>query len=245
MHRYLALLLLLAVFASPALAQVPQPAMRYLAFSSGTGFYVSKDGYIVTNAHVVQHCTKEVAVNSGAINTTAQVIARNDSLDLALLKSVSYAPAVASLRTNAQDIRPGEPAVVMGYAVIAGAQGTYSFVKSQVIDNKGPTGEAHWLQFGNAAQRGNSGGPLLDDSGHVIGVITGKTQLFRVDNRANTTPTKVGESDVAVNLATLTAFLDSQRVRYQTSSSGMLRFSDNRLEYDAKNYIVQLRCQTN
>ena len=239
--------LALTLIAPSTLAQTPQaqPGMRYVSFAHGTGFYVSKDGYLITNAHVVRGCTQEVHVNSGVTNTTAQVIARNDALDLALLKSVSYAPAVATLRTNDKTIKQGEPVIVMGYAGMAGAKGTYSFVKSQVVGINGPTGEPHWLQFGNAAQQGNSGGPLLDDSGHVIGVITGKTQLYRVDKRANVAPTKVGESDVAVNLFTLTAFLDHNRVRYQGAQSGLLAFSDTRLESYASNYIVQLRCQTN
>ncbi len=242
-HRLICTLLIHTVMASSAIAQTPQP--RYFTFSNGTGFYVSKDGYIITNAHVVKPCTQNVKVHSGATTSEAQVISRNDKLDLALLKSRDYAPDVASLRTNAMDIKQGEPVIVMGYAGAAGAGGTYSFVKSQVLDTKGPTGEAQWLQFANAAQKGNSGGPLLDASGHVIGVITGKTQLFRVDNRANVAPTKIGESDVAINLAYLTAFLDQQRVRYQAASSGMLSFSDNRLESSASNFIVQLQCQTN
>lgn len=238
-HRIVCITLILSIMVSGAWAQ------QYLAFSNGTGFYVTKDGYIVTNAHVVRGCTQKVQVNSSATSTEAEVIATNDALDLALLKSTTYAPDVASLRTNAVDIQTGESVVVMGYAGQAGAQGTYSFVKSQVLSNTGPLGEAEWLQFANAAQKGNSGGPLLDTSGHVIGVITGKTQLYHTDGRANVAPTKIGESDVAVNLATLTAFLDANRVRYQGASSGMVSFSDGRLESSARNFIVQLRCQTN
>lgn len=239
----LALIALLAPLAVHAQTPAPQQGVRYIKTSNGTGFFVSKDGYLVTNAHVIRGCIGKTQVTSGAINTQATIIARNDAMDLALLKSDAYAPAVASLRLNEKDISQGEPVIVMGYAGQAGAQGTYSFVKSQVLGTTGPTGEAHWLQFGNAAQQGNSGGPLLDSGGHVIGVITGKTQLYRVDPRANVAPTKVGESDVAVNLTALTQFLDSQRVRYQGATTGLLTFSDLRLESAASNYIVQLRCE--
>lgn len=252
--RPLSALLALLLSTSPALAQQPAPVQvltpqqqgtRYITLSNGTGFFVSKDGYLITNAHVVRACTQKVRATNGAFNAEADVIARDDESDLALLRTNAYAPAIASLRTNNQDIKAGDPLVVMGYAGLQGAQGTYSFVKSHVIAAVGPTGQPYWLQFENAAQRGNSGGPLLDTSGHVIGVITGKTQLFRKDTRSNVAPAMISASDVAVNLPTLTAFLDRNRVRYQAASSGMLSFSDNRLEYDAKNYIVQLQCQTN
>ncbi len=257
MHRLLTLILVLSVFSAiPAFAQQhapvkiitpnPPPGVRYIAISNGTGFFVTKDGYLVTNAHVIRPCSKKIYISNGSLSATeAQVVARDDKLDLAVLRANAYAPAVASLRTNNQDIAAGDNVVVMGYAGAQGAEGNYSFIKSHVIAATGPTGEAHWLQFENAAQKGNSGGPLLDASGHVIGVITGKTQLFRVDGRSGVDPTKIGESDVAVNLPALTNFLNQNRIRYQSSSSGMLSFSDNRLEYNARNYIVQLQCQTN
>lgn len=221
-----------------------QGQLRYLSFANGTGFYVTKDGYIITNAHVVRNCTQDVWVQNHSTRSLAKVIARNDAVDLALLKSNEYAPAVSALRATGQPVTPGEKVIVMGYAGVAGRQGTYSFVTSQAIDTVGPTGEKQWMQFANAAQKGNSGGPLLDVNGHVIGVITGKTQLFRTSNRAGVAPTKIGESDVAVNLATLTAFLDKQGVRTQREWSGW-HLSDNRVEYDAQKFIVQLVCQTN
>lgn len=238
----LLLSLFLCCLASTAMAGAQ--GTRYLSFSNGTGFYVTKDGYIVTNAHVVRACAQDVWVQNRSTRSLAKVIVRNDAIDLALLKSSEYAPAVSALRSPGQPVRPKEKVIVMGYAGAAGRQGTYSFVTSEVIDAIGPTGEKHWLQFANAAQKGNSGGPLLDVNGHVIGVITGKTQLFRTANRAGIAPTKIGESDVAVNLDTLNDFLAKQGVRPQREWSGW-RLSDNRIEYDAQNFIVQLVCQTN
>lgn len=230
---------LLASVATPSQAQ----QLRTTTFSNGTGFYVSKDGYIVTNAHVVRECISNVAI-SGIAPSEAQIIARDDEVDLALLKARDYAPAVSYLRINEGELKAGDDLIVMGYAGQNGAAGHYSFVKSKLIDTRGPGGQAHWLQFSNAAQKGNSGGPLLDTSGHVIGVISGKTQLFRVDDRSNVAPVKVAESDVAITLDTLKDFLDAQRIRYQAASSGLLQFSDNRLESDAHNFIVQLKCIT-
>lgn len=231
-------LLAAIVLASPAFA-----ATRYVTLSNGTGFFVTKDGYIVTNAHVVRQCTSLVRA-TGQVTADADIIARDDTMDLAILKARTYAPAFARLRYDSNSVAAKEPAVVMGYPGAAGASGQISFVKSHIIAPVGPGGEAHWVQFENAAQKGNSGGPLLDMSGNVMGVITGKTQTYRVPRTNNTAPVKVAESDVAVNLATLKNFLNRHRVRFQTSTSNLLFFSDNRLQYDAKNYIVQLKCVT-
>ena len=217
--------------------------LRTTTYSNGTGFYVTKDGYIVTNAHVVRECKSNIAI-SGIAPGEAQIVARDDDVDLALLKARDYAPAIGYLRINEGELKAGDDLIVMGYAGEQGASGHYSFVKSKLIDTHGPQGQSHWLQFSNAAQKGNSGGPLLDTSGHVIGVISGKTQLFRVDDRSNVAPVKVSESDVAITLDALKYFLDAERIRYQTASSGLLQFSDNRLESDAHNFIVQLKCIT-
>ncbi len=65
-----------------------------------------------------------------------------------------------------------------------------------------------------------------------------------MDERSNVAPVKVAESDVAITLDALKYFLDAQRIRYQAASSGLLQFSDNRLESDAHNFIVQLKCIT-
>jgi S1-C subfamily serine protease len=142
------------------------------------------------------------------------------------------------------NITRGDPVVVMGYAGQNGANGAYSFVKSQVVDPVGPFNNPQQLQFADAAQRGNSGGPLLDTSGHVIGVISGKAQLFRKDSRSNVAPTMVAKADIAISLPALKAYLDQQRIRYQGASSGLLHFSDNRLETAAQQFIVQLKCPT-
>lgn len=237
--RHLFAFALALTLAAPAGAQ----QMRYVTMSNGTGFYVTKDGYIVTNAHVVRGCTSLVRA-TGAMTADADIIARDDKNDLALLKSRTYPPSFARLRYDDNGIKPKEGAVVMGYPGQAGANGKVSFVKSHIIAPGGPGGEPHWLQFENAAQKGNSGGPLLDMSGNVMGVITGKTQTFRVPRSGNAAPQKVSESDVAVNLATLKNFLNRNRVRFQTTTSNLLFFSDGRLQQEAKNYIVQLKCVT-
>jgi len=233
-----ALLILSAFLAQPAFAET-----RYVMFSNGTGFFVTKDGYIITNAHVVRGCTSLVKA-TGALTTDAEIIARDDEHDLALLKARNYAPAFARLRYDEASIQPKEDAIVMGYPGEEGARGHIRFVKSHIIAATGPSGERHWLQFENAAQKGNSGGPLLDMSGNVTGVITGKTQTFRISRMGNTTPQKVSEADVAVNLATLKNFLNRNRIRFQTSTSNLMFFSDNRLQQDAKNFILQLKCVT-
>jgi uncharacterized protein len=237
-HRSLLILALTLALITPAFA-----ATRYLTLSNGTGFFVTKDGYIVTNAHVVKACTSLVRA-TGVITTDADIIARDDEHDLAILKARVYAPSFARLRYDDNGIRPKDATVVMGYPGPAGAQGHVSFVKSHIIAPSGPGGESHWLQFENAAQKGNSGGPLLDLSGNVVGVITGKTQTFRVNKAGGSTPVKISEADVAVNLYTLKNFLNRNRVRFQTSTSNLLFFSDARLQQDAKNFIVQLKCVT-
>lgn len=235
--------LFLCCLASTAIAQ---DNTRYVSFSNGTGFYVTKDGYIVTNAHVVKECGRNlVEVVSGATNTTAEIVSRDDATDLALLRSVSYAPAIATIRDVSAPLITGEPLIVMGYGGQAGLARQYSFVKASLVRTGGIRENPHLLEFTNAAQKGNSGGPLLDASGRVIGVIRGKTFYEEAHPRANTTPDRYAASDIAIDLNALHGFLERSTVRVRYAANNLYPASDNRIEYDARNYIVQLRCQTN
>lgn len=241
LHRIVCVTLILSIMVSGAWAQ------QYLAFSNGTGFYVTKDGYIVTNAHVVRGCNNTVEVsNPTAPNTVvyANIIARDENVDLALLKSQNYAPDIAPIRADSDTLSNGEPLIVMGYGGKLGLDRQYSFVKSTLLITDDIVPNSKIITFADSAQKGNSGGPLLDNSGRVIGVIRGKT-FFENKNKANNANQTTPGPDIAISLSSLISFLENNHVRARYAREGMLSFSDGRLESSARNFIVQLRCQTN
>lgn len=226
--------------AAPQQAAAPQPraAAGERMVNSGTGFFVSNRGFIVTNAHVVKGC-KQVQVRGAVKASPAAVLATDEEYDLALVQTQAMAPAVAGISQAEYRIRIGDQVTVIGYPLDHGVTGLYDVKQARVTDLKGPLDEPHWIQFSSAAQQGNSGGPLLDASGNVIGVVTGKAQKIVTGPGGKTEV--VGESDVAISLPVLKAFLDKHRVYYRDSRPGG-RLSSGRIENKASNFIVNIHC---
>jgi S1-C subfamily serine protease/Holliday junction resolvasome RuvABC ATP-dependent DNA helicase subunit len=175
---------------------------------TGTGFFVAADGYVVTNAHVVEGCEDPRVVYGMGEPVIAQVLARDAANDLALLK-VDFAPDhVASLRAG---VRIGEEVAAFGYPL----QGTLStggnFTVGNVSALAGLKNDSRHIQVSAPVQPGNSGGPVIDRCGNVIGVVV---SYFGVHNKG------VAQNvNFAIKINVLTTFLDAHGVPYSTAAS--------------------------
>jgi len=226
------------VLGAALLASAPVQAVQV---ASGTGFFISKSGYILTNQHVVAGCD-EVSIRGAVKPSQARVVKTDDEVDLALLKTKTIPPRVAHLReNNGYPIQAGDAVMVIGYPGRHGMTGQYKRVHSKVIDVTGPLGGDRWIQFEDSAQQGNSGGPLLDESGNVVGVIVGKTQTIRTNNR-NGQQEVVGRSDVAINLSYVWDFLAGEGIQTKTMTSA-LQLNNGYLERMAKDSLVNIHCE--
>jgi V8-like Glu-specific endopeptidase len=230
---FIGLIVLVLGFSSATLAQT------HYQISSGTGFFVSMNGYVITNAHVVNGCEK--AIIKGDMNrTVVDIIARDAQKDLALLRTDKMPQFAAPLRDNIDDLKAGDKALVMGYPGNHAITGEYSLVDTQVLDVVGPLGNPDSIQFGDSAQKGNSGGPLLDSSGNVIGVIVGKSEVYQIDpvskQRIN-----VRNSDLAISLSVLKTFLGQHGI-YARDLVSSMNLSRDRIVDRAKYYIVNVQC---
>ena len=142
----------------------PQPQMRGL----GSGFIVSPDGYIVTNAHVVDGATEVTVKLTDRREFTAKVIGTDKRTDIALIK-------IDAANLQALDLN-ANPAIKRGEWVIAIGSpfGFESSVSAGVISGVHralPNGQmVPFIQTDVAVNPGNSGGPLLNSAGQVVGV---------------------------------------------------------------------------
>jgi S1-C subfamily serine protease len=149
-----------------AAAAVPSGQRR----SSGTGFFVTRQGHIVTNAHVVNGCASVTTARVGETPTAATVVGLDKQNDLAVLRSATSAPAVAALR--GRPVRPGEAAIVFGFP-FAGSLSSGGVLTTGAINAlSGLKDDTRYYQISAPIQPGNSGGPLLDNTGAVAGVVT-------------------------------------------------------------------------
>jgi S1-C subfamily serine protease len=143
------------------------------ATSLGSGFVVDKDGYIVTNYHVIEEA-QEVEVNfSGDDRVPAKVVGSDPSTDLAVLKIGTQARALTPLPLgNSDAVRVGDAVVAIGNPFGLERSVTAGIVSALQRDITAPNGYTidKVIQTDAPINRGNSGGPLLDARGEVIGV---------------------------------------------------------------------------
>jgi len=198
--------------------------------SSGTGFFVSADGYVVTNEHVVRGCSEPKLVCGLAAPVSAHVVALDTANDLALLKADLESDHVATLRTR---VRMGEPISAFGYPLVGTLSTGGNFTVGHVSALAGLKNNSGQIQISAPLQPGNSGGPVLDQSGNVIGVA--------VSGLRPTTEHIPQNVNFAVGINVLTAFLDSYGVPYLTGEGGPLLQSSDLAE-KAQSIAVLILC---
>jgi len=143
--------------------------------SLGSGFVIDKAGHIVTNYHVIQGAKKVQVSFSGQDEITAAVVGKDPSTDVAVLKVDAHARALTPLELgNSDAVVVGDPVYAIGNpfgftrtlttGVVSAVQRQIEAPNTQAID--------HAIQTDAAINHGNSGGPLIDSEGRVIGVTS-------------------------------------------------------------------------
>ena len=137
--------------------------------TGGTGFIVNSDGLVVTNRHVVQGIDRaNIRLVSGASHA-AQVVGAHDTLDLAYIlidSSDQFTPIVVG---DSDAVRVGESVIVIGFP-IADTLGSEPTVSQGIVSAH----RAGLIQTDAPVNPGNSGGPMLDQFGNVIGVVVSR-----------------------------------------------------------------------
>ncbi len=143
------------------------------ATSLGSGFVVDRDGYIVTNYHVIEGA-EEIEVNfSGDDRLPARVVGSDPSTDLAVLKIGAHSRALTPLPLgNSDAVHVGDAVVAIGNPFGLERSATAGIVSALQRNITAPNGYTidKVIQIDAPINRGNSGGPLLNARGEVIGV---------------------------------------------------------------------------
>ncbi len=219
-------------------------AAEMVQVSSGTGFFVSRTGHVVTNAHVIAQCkdNKDIKLrNQDASVSPSELVAIDEKIDLALLSTGVRPNRIASIRWMHTEIQANEEVFLIGYPQAKSITSDYVVKTASIKALKGPFGENKWLQFTDAALQGNSGGPLLDYSGNVVGVVTAKSKIMRLNQLSNRQEV-IEESDIAVTSNELKKFLDKYYIHYNLNDIGY-SMTEQALETTAKSYVVHIFCE--
>jgi serine protease Do len=208
----------------------PQPPEAETTIS-GTGFFVAPNR-VVTNNHVVSGCTKDIQVRyPERASYTATISGQDATNDLVLLHTEMPHLSVASFR-----FQPllGEAVATYGFPY----SGILSpnFTSGNIAALSGPKGDTRLLQTSTPIQPGNSGGPLLDMSGRVIGVIVAQLNAI-----GKSVPQNV---NFAIQPSMVINFLSVKGVtpNLDNSSTGAQR-PPSEVADMAKKFTVQVYCQ--
>ncbi len=145
-----------------------------LQASSGSGFAVSYNGFIITNNHVINGC-KNVFIHSNGREIPARIVTYDTQNDLALLKADFKPKAIFPLSIKRPELT--QDIYVAGYPFGMKVSSSVKVTKGIISSLTGLGNNFSQLQIDAALQKGNSGGPILDDKGNVVGVAVSKLDV--------------------------------------------------------------------
>ena len=167
---------------SPPIPVAKRPAEddKIISASSGSGFAVSSDGYVITNHHVIEGCQK-VVVHMKGKDIPVTVVTYDTQNDLALLKGDFRPQTVFPLSKNRPELL--QDIYVAGYPFGNKVSTSVKVTKGIISSLTGVGNNFSNIQIDAALQSGNSGGPILDDLGNVVGVAVSKLDAkYMLDN---------------------------------------------------------------
>ena len=201
---------------------------------SGTGFIVSRVGHILTNHHVIEGCTRlRIAQSKIAVN----VLSSDKNNDLAILKSEIQSDKFAVFREG-RGVRAGDDVVAFGFP-LNGILSTSGNVAVGVVSAlTGMNNDSSRIQISAPVQPGNSGGPLLDRNGNVVGVIVSKLNAIKMAQANGDIPQNV---NFAVSEPVARGFLDANDVPYETATL-VKSLETSEIADQARKYTVLIEC---
>jgi S1-C subfamily serine protease len=206
---------------------------------SGTAFFVSSNGDLLTNNHVAADCTTMRIRRSDGMIVKGETVALDPANDLALIKAEGTPPAVAEFLDGAA-VKLGEDVIVFGYPLPGVVASSGNLTTGTVSALEGVDDDQRYLQISAQIQPGNSGGPALDQHGRVIGVVTYSLDALEAVKATGTVPQNV---NFILKASYARAMLDSEGVNYRRSSSaGVLSKPD--IGDLVQKYTAQVLCKS-
>jgi Do/DeqQ family serine protease len=155
-------------------SQLPEPQQKQVQRGTGSGFVISADGHIITNAHVVDGADMVTVTLKDGRSFKGKVLGKDELTDVAVVKIQADNLPVVALG-NSDQLQPGEWAIAIGNPL-----GLDNTVTTGIISATGrtsnqigaPDKRVEFIQTDAAINPGNSGGPLLNARGEVIGMNT-------------------------------------------------------------------------
>jgi S1-C subfamily serine protease len=224
--------------------------------SSGSGIIISKLGHIVTNEHVVRSCGSITVGDTAKKQVTVTLLEKDKRNDLALLKITSTQMASGETKSlirklglklvpkasegllRSDDVELGEDVLVAGYPYGDIYSNTIKVTKGIVSANRGLGDDRGQFQMDAAVQPGNSGGPIYDKNGNIVGIVVSQLDKLKVAKAIGSLPENV---NFGIKASTVRQFLTSSGLPTKWSNRSQ-SMPTNELAKIAKNQTVMVIC---
>ncbi|MFG1480102.1 serine protease [Xanthobacter sp. V4C-4] len=206
--------------------------------SSGTGFFISPAGHLLTNFHVIDGCKAVEITRQGSVSEPVQVIARDATNDLALLKAQS-GPA-GPVPTLAPRTRIGDSIYVYGFPLAGLLASSGNFTVGNITATSGLNDDSRMLQVSAPVQPGNSGGPLMDQYGNIAGVVVSKLNALQL---ASVTKDLAQNVNFAIKSSVAQTFLDGSSVQPAIGAASGAPLDPASIAEKAKAFTVFVLCR--
>ena len=185
-----------------------------IPISSGSGFFVNKSGYLVSNYHVVEMCQYVLAVRDGDL-LNVKVVASDITNDL-IVGKVEELSNNGFLALSSDGAFLGDNVIAAGFPLAGTLSDDLKVTRGIVSSMSGLNNNYSEYQIDAAVQSGNSGGPLIDASGNVVGVVVSQLNKYAILREREIIPENV---NFAVKSQNVGVFLSANNIDFVSKDS--------------------------
>ena len=207
-----------------------------IAIGSGSAFFINNKGYALTNDHVVGICQQLVSIIDGN-KVLFKVISTDSFNDVAIISMHNRSKNYLKINDEGADL--GEDIIAFGYPLAGQLSDSVKLTRGIVSALSGIDNNIGQIQIDAALQPGNSGGPVLNRQGEVIGIASAGLNKLLMAKKQQTIPENV---NFAVASPIVANFLKSKKVKYTTQSYFGSEHSTTELAEIGRETTFQLLC---
>jgi S1-C subfamily serine protease len=207
-----------------------------LTIGSGSGFYINNKGYALTNNHVVEICEQVITIAEGR-KILFYVVATDKVNDIGLLKSIEKNSNY--LVINKKGAKLGEDVIAVGFPLSSRLSDSVKITKGVVSSLSGMKNNSAQIQIDAALQPGNSGGPIINENGNVVGIASASLNKLLMIAETETIPENV---NFAVSSPAIVNFLKTKKVKYTSAGFFSSEYSSTELAEMGEEATIKLLC---
>jgi len=219
----------------PDMAAKPIDESELIIIGSGSGFFISSQGHIVSNAHVVGSC-KKIKVYENGKEILLDILGTDTKNDVGLVKGKFKNTKYLNIKSDGAEL--GEDIVAFGYPLVDTLSDSVKLTKGIVSALAGPNNNFAMIQIDAALQPGNSGGPVLNMNGLVVGIASSGLSKLKMAKEHKILPENV---NFAVAAPTIAKFLKANNINLPQGTKHKI-YKTKELAKIGEPATVQLLC---